>query len=218
MARPHGRCKSNRMIPLRRRHDEDQNCHRRTSKSAILRRVDELTTWASYLRATATYTDGHGTDHDPYTEDLDESEDIAQHNICQSGAAKGLRQHSPRYSLIRTLTPGRHTERQQQPEPLRRTRPLALPLATPVTATDIGADGNQEVLTYTLTGADARLVRSSTTVRRARSAWRRDGMLDYEDLNQRKQTTNTSVTSYGHRPIRQTCPSRASITVTIEVT
>ena len=159
----------------------------------------------SYLRATATYSDGHGED-DPYTEDLDESEDTARMRsdnpvlmadyentapvfLDQDPDMEGIQNETATRSIAENSAPG-------------------TAIGDPVAATDIGVDGSQEVLTYTLTGDDA----SSFTINERTGQISVGTTLDYEDPTNTDHEYEVTVTA--------TDPSgtaNATITVTIEV-
>ena len=160
----------------------------------------------SYLRATATYKDGHGED-DPYTEDLDESEDTAsmtsENPVLMAdyeNTAPVFPDQDPDMDGVQNTETDRSVMENSVP---------GTAIGAPVAATDIGADGSQEVLTYTLIGADASLF----TINERTGQISVDTTLDYEDVSNTDHEYQVTVTA--------TDPSgtaNTTITVTIEVT
>ena len=100
-----------------------------------------------YLRATATYSDGHGED-DPYTEDLDESEDTARMTSDNPVLMEDYVNTAPVFPDQEPDTEG--VQDDTATRSIAEDAETGDPVGDPVVASDIGADGSQETLFYTL--------------------------------------------------------------------
>ena len=160
----------------------------------------------SYLRATATYNDGHGED-DPYTEDLDESEDTARMTSDNSVLMADYENTAPTFPDQDPDMDGiQDTEADRS---IAEDAETGDPVGDPVVASDIGADGSQETLFYTLTGTDA----SSFTINERTGQISVGTTLDYET------ESSYTVTVWAADPSDTVSDqSREEIEVTITVT
>ena len=145
-----------------------------------------------YLRATATYTDGH-------------CEPCAPKKTAQAISANPV-QADP------SNDPPRFLDENGNPLTSPTTRSVAenseagTAIGAPVAATDPGIDGRQETLTYALSGGDA----SNFDIDSGTGQIRVKAALDYEDAGSLTQTVTVSATDPSGAP--------ATITVTIAVT
>ena len=156
----------------------------------------------NYLRATVTYSDDAiSREDDPDTEDVDESLDMASMTSAHEVQAKD---YTPAPPVFPDQNPDEDEEEFDQTRKIPENSAPRTHVGAPVTATDRGADGRQEILIYTLDGDDA----GAFDIDRATGQLKTKADLDFE--NKVTYTVTVTATDPGGLP--------ANITVTINVT
>ena len=144
------------------------------------------------------------------TTNVDESMDVA---ATASANAVGAKDYVNTAPVFPNQAPeGADVDRDQTRNVAENSAP-GTAVGDPVTATDIGADGNQEVLLYTLGGTDA----DSFDIDRSTGQLKTKADLDYEDSDNTDHEYEVTVTAADPSDTNSN-QSRATITVTIEVT
>ena len=153
----------------------------------------------SYLRATASYTDA---------QDPDKTK-TSSASSAETVESKDYNNTAPvfRDDAGATTTTAKRSVAENSP--------TGTTVGKPVAATDIGRDGRQETLTYTLTGDDA----SSFTIDRQTGQIRvaSGATLNYDGSDSPKRSYTVNVTAKDPSDTTEN-PSRATIEVTISVT
>ena len=109
----------------------------------------------SYLRATASYTDGAvSIEDDPDTEDVDES--LIMASMTSDNPVLGV-DYANAAPVFPDQDPDEDVVNTNQTRIIAENSAPGTAVGAPVAATDIGADDSQEVLTYTMTGTGASL-------------------------------------------------------------
>ena len=173
----------------------------------------------SYLRATATYTDGAMSSEDnPSTTNVDESKDVAASVSVNTVLMADYSNKAPEFKDDEgedTTTAERNVAENSVP---------GTAVGDPVTAEDMGADGMQEVLLYTLADATGNPSDSNPfTIDRATGqiSVAAGAELDYEDsdnIDHEYQVEVTATDPSGNVVPPSSTGVDVSITVTIEVT
>ena len=99
-----------------------------------------------YLRVTATYKDGHGTD-DPFTDGVDEAVETVS---AVSGSAVLVADYTNMAPIFPDQDPDTAGPQVDQEREISEGAEAGDPVGDPVVASDIGADGNEETLFYEL--------------------------------------------------------------------
>ena len=166
-----------------------------------------------FLRAEATYTDDATNPEDnPSTTNVDESKDVAAGVSVNPVLMADYVNTVPKFLDQDPETDDDET----QTAPTRKVAENSASgtaVGDPVTATDLGSDGMQEVLLYTLAGTDA----SSFDIDRATGQLKTKEDLDYEDSTNTDHKYEVTVTASDPSDTNSN-QSRATVTVTIEVT
>ena len=187
---------------------EEANGTSETYESRAMR-----TTWASTCERRRPIATGMVT-MIPYTEDLDESEDTARMTSDNPVQMADYENTAPTFPDQDPDMEG--VQNETATRSIAENTAQGTDVGAPVVATDIGADGSQEVLTYTLAGTDA----SSFTINERTGQISVGTTLDYEDVTKPDHEYVVTVTAAD--PTDELAPldrqSRATITVTIEVT
>ena len=99
-----------------------------------------------YLRVTATYKDGHGSD-DPFTDGVDEAIESVSAVSVSAVLVADYRNTEP---VFPDQDPDTTVPQTDQEREISEDAEAGDPVGAPVVASDIGADGNEETLFYEL--------------------------------------------------------------------
>ena len=158
-----------------------------------------------YLRATVMYTDPAVTEDNPSTTNVDESKDVAASVSVNTVLMKDYINIAP---VFPDQDPNMEGVQDTATRSIAENSVPGTAVGDPVTAEDMGADGNQDVLLYTLGGNDV----SEFDIDRETGQLKTKADLNYEDDNNTDHKYEVGVTATDPSGLADT------ITVTIEIT